>query len=211
MVNVISLPCMQTITVIGTGTNLLPFGGELFYVPDIFSPEKSDEYFNQLFAEIRWKQEPIRIFGKEVMQPRLTAWYGDINKPYAYSGITMNPNQWIHPLMEIKSVADEYSCVESTSALLNLYRDGNDGLGWHRDNEKVLGPAPTIASVSLGVSRIFQLRNYYDKKSILSLELQPGSLLIMRGDTQRNWEHRVPKSKNIHEARINITFRTIGA
>jgi alkylated DNA repair dioxygenase AlkB len=202
---------IQGHTMKNLGTNLLPSGGELYYIPDAFTKEQSSDYFYQLFTEIRWKQEPIKIFGKEVMQPRLTAWYGDVDKPYTYSGLTMEANHWIYPLMEIKATADEYSGAESTSALLNLYRDGNDGLGWHRDNEKVLGPAPTIASVSLGVPRTFQLRNYHDNKIGISLELQPGSLVIMRGDTQRNWEHRVPKSKNIHGARVNITFRTIGS
>jgi alkylated DNA repair dioxygenase AlkB len=192
------------------GNNLLPFGGELYYVPNVFTREKSDEYFNQLFTEIRWKQEPIKIFGKEVMQPRLTAWYGDVEKPYAYSGITMAPDHWIHPLIEIKSVADQLSGAESSSALLNLYRDGNDGLGWHRDNEKVLGPTPTIASVSLGAVRSFQLRDYKDKRNLISLELQPGSVVIMRGASQQMWEHRVPKSKKVFGARINITFRWIG-
>ena len=191
------------------GNNLLPFGGELYYVPNLLTREKSDEYFNQLFTEIRWKQEPIKIFGKEVMQPRLTAWYGDVEKPYAYSGITMAPDHWIHPLIEIKSVADQLSGAESSSALLNLYRDGNDGLGWHRDNEKVLGPTPTIASVSLGAVRSFQLRDYKDKKNLISLELQPGSVVIMRGASQQMWEHRVPKSKKVFGARINITFRII--
>jgi alkylated DNA repair dioxygenase AlkB len=191
------------------GNNLLPFGGELYYVPNVFTREKSDEYFNQLFTEIRWKQEPIKIFGKEVMQPRLTAWYGDVEKPYAYSGITMAPDHWIHPLIEIKSVADQLSGAESSSALLNLYRDGNDGLGWHRDNEKVLGPTPKIASVSLGAVRSFQLRDYKDKKNLISLELQPGSVVIMRGASQQMWEHRVPKSKKVFGARINITFRII--
>jgi alkylated DNA repair dioxygenase AlkB len=143
------------------------------------------------------------------MQPRLTAWYGDVEKPYAYSGITMAPDQWIHPLIEIKSVADQLSGAESSSALLNLYRDGNDGLGWHRDNEKVLGPTPTIASVSLGAVRSFQLRDYKDKKNLISLELQPGSVVIMRGASQQMWEHRVPKSKKVFGARINITFRII--
>ena len=191
------------------GNNLLPFGGELYYIPNVFTREESDEYFNQLFTEVRWKQEPIRIFGKEVMQPRLTAWYGDIEKPYAYSGITMAPDHWIHPLLQIKSVADQLSGAESSSALLNLYRDGNDGLGWHRDNEKVLGPSPTIASVSLGAVRSFQLRDYKDKKNFISLELQPGSVVVMRGASQQMWEHRVPKSKRVFGARINITFRVI--
>jgi alkylated DNA repair dioxygenase AlkB len=191
------------------GNNLLPFGGELYYVPNVFTRERSGEYFNQLFTEIRWKQEPIKIFGKEVMQPRLTAWYGDVEKPYAYSGITMAPHHWIHPLIEIKSVADQLSGAQSSSALLNLYRDGNDGLGWHRDNEKVLGPTPTIASVSLGAVRSFQLRDYKDKRNLISLELQPGSVVIMKGASQQMWEHRVPKSKKVFGARINITFRVI--
>ena len=192
------------------GNNLLPYGGELYYIPDVFAREQGEAYFNQLFTEIRWKQEPIKIFGREVMQPRLTAWYGDVMKPYAYSGITMAPNHWIHPLLEIKSVAEKFSGAESSSALLNLYRDGNDGLGWHRDNEKVLGPTPSIASVSLGAVRTFQLRDYKDKKNLISLDLQPGSIVIMRGASQQMWEHRVPKSKKVLGARINITFRWIG-
>ena len=192
-----------------SGKNLLPFGGEVYYIPNVFAKEKSDEYFNQLFTEIRWKQEPIKIFGKEVMQPRLTAWYGAIDKSYAYSGITMQPNHWIHPLLEIKSVAEKYSGSSATSALMNLYRDGNDGLGWHRDNEKVLGPAPTIASVSLGTVRTFQLRHYKDKSNLISIDLEPGSLVIMKGESQQIWEHRIPKSKKVHGARINITFRAI--
>jgi alkylated DNA repair dioxygenase AlkB len=192
------------------GNNLLPYGGELYYVPDVFSREESDEYFNQLFTQIRWKQEPIKIFGKEVMQPRLTAWYGDVTKPYAYSGITMAPNHWIDPLLKIKSVADELSGAQSSSALLNLYRDGNDGLGWHRDNEKVLGPAPTISSVNFGAVRTFQLRDHKDKNNLISIGLQPGSIVIMKGASQQVWEHRVPKSKKFFGPRINITFRWIG-
>lgn len=189
--------------------NLLPYGGELYYYQNVISREKSEEFFNQLFAEIRWKQEPVKIFGKEVMQPRLTAWYGDVTRPYSYSGITMQPNHWIHPLLEIKSIAEEYSGTESSSALMNLYRDGDDGLGWHRDNEKSLGATPTIASVSLGAVRTFQLRNYREKKPLISLELQPGSLVIMKGESQQVWEHRVPKTKKARGARINITFRSI--
>ena len=191
------------------GNNLLPYGGELYYIPNVFTREQSDDYFNQLFTEIRWKQEPIKIFGRQVMQPRLTSWYGDITKPYAYSGITMAPNHWMHPLLEIKSVADKLSGAESSSALLNLYRDGRDGLGWHRDNEKVLGPAPTIASVSLGAVRTFQLRDYREKTNLISIDLEPGSVVIMRGASQQAWEHRVPKTNKVVGARINITFRVI--
>jgi alkylated DNA repair dioxygenase AlkB len=195
--------------VISSGDNLLPFGGELYYIENFLSRSKSDEYFNQLFTEIRWKQEPIKIFGKEIMQPRLTAWYGDAEKSYTYSGLTMTSNHWIHPLLDIKSRADDVSGEESTSVLMNLYRDGNDALGWHRDNEKMLGPAPVISSVSLGAVRTFQLRNYKDKTNIISLELQPGSLVIMKGDSQKEWEHRVPRTSKKVGARINLTFRKI--
>lgn len=189
------------------GDNLLPYGGELYYFANAIPQDRSEEFFNQLFTEIRWKQEPVQIFGKEVMQPRLTSWYGD--KIYTYSGLTMTPNHWIHPLLEVKSLAEKYSGAESTSALLNLYRDGNDGMGWHRDNEKSLGATPVIASVSLGAVRTFQVRDYKEKKPVISLELQPGSLVIMKGESQKVWEHRVPKTKMVRGARINITFRTV--
>lgn len=189
------------------GDNLLPYGGELYYFPDAISREKSDELFNQLFAEIKWKQEPVKIFGREVMQPRLTSWYGD--KPYTYSGITMQPNHWIHPLLEIKSIAEKFSGSGSSSALLNLYRNGDDGMGWHRDNERSLGAMPVIASVSLGAERVFQVRDYRDKKPVISLELKSGSIVVMKGETQKVWEHRIPKTKKFRDARINITFRSI--
>lgn len=189
--------------------NLLPSDGEVYYYPAVFSEAERNEYFNILFSGIRWKQEPVKIFGREILQPRLTAWYGDPDKSYTYTGLTMQADQWVHPLIDIKKIADQYSGVESTSALLNLYRDGNDGLGWHRDNEKMLGTEPVIASVSLGAPRLFQLRNYHNKQQVISIELEPGSLLIMKGASQKNWEHRVPKSKNEHGARINITFRRV--
>lgn len=187
--------------------NLLPYGGELYYFPGAISSERSEDYFNQLFAEIKWRQEPVKIFGKEVMQPRLTSWYGD--KPYTYSGITMQPNRWVHPLPEIKSIIEKISGSESSSALLNLYRDGNDGMGWHRDNEKSLGAMPVIASVSLGAARTFKVRDYKTKKPVISLELQPGSVVVMKGEMQQVWEHSVPKTAKVCGARINITFRNI--
>ena len=195
--------------IIERGLNLLPSGGEVYYIPGVFSRDESNEYFNELFSDVRWKQEPVKIFGREMMQPRLTAWHGDTDKPYTYSGLTMEAAAWIQPLMRMKKVADEYSGVVSTSALLNLYRDGNDGLGWHRDNEKMLGPTPVIASISLGAERIFKLRRYDDKKEVIAIVLDPGSLLIMKGKSQQCWEHCVPKSKSVSGARINVTFRQL--
>jgi alkylated DNA repair dioxygenase AlkB len=189
--------------------NLLPFNGKVLLFEDFFAEKESEKYFNHLLNEIKWKQEPIKIFGKEVMQPRLTAFYGDVEKTYAYSGITMKPNEWTNELMEIRNKIEDVAEVKFTSALLNLYRDGNDSMGWHRDNEKELGFNPVIGSVSFGESRIFQLRNYKDKKMVKSIELTNGSFLLMRGETQQYWEHALPKKGRQIGKRINITFRII--
>ncbi|MBA4167869.1 MAG: alpha-ketoglutarate-dependent dioxygenase AlkB [Chitinophagaceae bacterium] len=189
--------------------NLLPFSGEAYYFPAVFAQTEREKYFNSLCDEIKWKQEPIKLFGKEIMQPRLTAWYGDPGKPYTYSGTTMQPMEWTKDLLEIKLAVEKLSHVHFTSALLNLYRDGKDSMGWHRDNEKMLGPAPVIASASFGGERTFQFRNYTDKSIARSIDLQPGSILIMRGATQQHWEHRIPKTTRISNTRINITFRII--
>ena len=184
--------------------NLLAFNGEVYFYPQFFSLEESDFYFNQLMEEIKWKQEPIKMFGKEVMQPRLTALYGDADKPYRYSGVTMKPHDWTNTLLIIKKKIGKIANVNFTTALLNLYRNGKDSMGWHRDDEKELGNNPVIGSVSFGAARIFQLRNYYDKKIIEKIELSHGSFLLMRGETQHCWEHQVAKTKMEIGGRINI-------
>jgi alkylated DNA repair dioxygenase AlkB len=195
-----------------TTDNLLPFNGEALLFPALFSKTESDDYLQQLITGINWKQEAIIIFGKEVMQPRLTAWYGDSDKSYSYSGITMHPQSWTSALLEIKKRIEPIANTHFTSALLNYYRDGKDSMGWHRDNEKELGLNPIIGSVSFGAARTFQLRNYADKNIVRSVELTHGSFLLMRGETQHYWEHRVPKAgarNGAMGARINITFRVI--
>jgi alkylated DNA repair dioxygenase AlkB len=189
--------------------NLLPFDGEACLFSYAFSKEESDHYLIELQRGIAWKQEPIKIFGKEVMQPRLTAWYGDPDKAYRYSGITMKPLQWTDTLLEIKEKAEFISGHKFNSVLLNFYRSGQDSMGWHRDNEKELGTDPVIASVSLGAERKFQFRHYKNQKTVISLELEHGSLLLMSGATQNNWQHRLPKSGIAHKPRINLTFRNI--
>lgn len=143
------------------------------------------------------------------MQPRLTAWYGDAGKDYSYSGITMQPLAWTDTLMAIKQSADKVAGVSFNSALLNLYRDGKDSMGWHRDNEKELGTNPVIASVSFGAPRRFLLRHYTDKKLVREIVLTHGSLLLMRGETQHYWEHSIPKTAKPAGSRINITFRIV--
>jgi alkylated DNA repair dioxygenase AlkB len=189
--------------------NLLPYKGHAFLFPQFFSKAVCKTYFDELLHNIEWKHEPIKIYGKEVMQPRLTAWYGDGNKPYTYSGVTMSPLPWTNTLQAIKEKIEHVARVRFTSVLLNLYRDGKDSMGWHRDNEKELGTNPVIGSVSFGATRIFKIRHYSDKKDTRSIELSDGSFLLMTGETQHCWEHHIPKTVKEVGPRINLTFRVI--
>lgn len=189
--------------------NLLPFDGETRYYSGFFRKDEADQFFEKLKNQIEWKQEPIKIFGKTIMQPRLTALYGNPEKPYGYSGIVMQPLVWTDFLLEIKNRVEEKAKTNFTHVLLNYYQDGKDSMGWHRDNEGVLGPNPTIASVSFGETREFQIRHYAEKKFKLKLPLDHGSLLIMGGSSQHHWEHQIPKTAKSLGPRINLTFRKI--
>jgi alkylated DNA repair dioxygenase AlkB len=189
--------------------NLLPHKGKVFLFENFFTEKEAAHFLQKLKSTIQWKQEPIKMFGKMIMQPRLTAWYGDADKSYTYSGITMKPNNWTKELLEIKTRIEPISNVQFTSALLNLYRDGQDSMGWHRDNEKELGDNPTIGSVSFGESRIFKLREYATKELVKNIELLHGSYLLMQGETQHFWEHQIPKTTKTLTERINITFRKL--
>jgi len=191
------------------GLNILPFQGKVEFYPDLFSPTESILYLELLKNDISWKQEPIKIMGKEIMQPRLTAWYGDPGKSYRYSGIKMNPLSWNSFLLEIKERIENRAGVQFNSVLLNFYRTGQDSMGWHRDNEKELGPEPIIGSISFGATRTFQFRPYKEKKPRLDIPLGSGSGLVMRGETNHFWEHRIPKSPKLLTPRINLTFRRI--
>jgi len=188
--------------------NLLSQEGEVYFYPDFFSEGESRELFEILKETIQWKQEPIKIMGKEIMQPRLTAWYGE-QKTYRYSGITMLPQIWTKELLMIKERIESEAGCNFTNVLLNYYRDGNDSMGWHKDNEKELGPNPVIGSVSFGVSRSFQFKNKSDQNLKEKVLLSSGSFLLMAGSTQHHWYHRVPKEPKILESRINLTFRRI--
>lgn len=186
---------------------ILPFQGDVHYESAFFPKKESDDYLQKLGKELPWKQEPIVLFGKKIMQPRLTNWVGE--KPYTYSGITMQPHPFGETLMAIKNKLEAFTHCQFNTALLNLYRNGTDSMGWHRDNEKELGPAPIIASVSFGAVREFQFRHYQTKDHLTKLPLEHGSLLIMRGLTNTYWEHRIPKTNKPLQPRINITFRII--
>jgi len=159
---------------------------------------------------VRWQQEQITLFGKTHDIPRLTAWYGDEGAEYEYSGVRCKPEPWTTELTHIKNQIEEFLPTEwFNSVLLNLYRNGLDKMGWHADNEKSLGQNPTIASVSLGATRKFDLKHRTDKSQRLRLELTSGSLLVMSGDLQHHFLHQVPMQKRIVESRINLTYRTV--
>lgn len=188
--------------------NILPFDGEIYYYPNFFDDQSSRKYFAELKNEIPWQQKSIKIFGKSVNEPRLTAFYGDESKVYTYSGLKLTPLSWTSNLASIKEKIETKIQHKFNVVLLNYYRDGKDGMGWHRDNERELGSEPIIASVSFGASRNFCLRNFFDKKIKKSLILESGSLLVMKGKSQQYWEHSIPKITKCDE-RINLTFRFI--
>ena len=183
---------------------------EVSFIDGFFSEAQANHLFEQLIGTTSWQQDTITIYGKKHLVPRLTAWYGDADKPYAYSGIKMNPEPWTIALNEIKRKVEAEAATTFTSVLLNYYRNGQDSMGWHRDNEKELGQNPVIASVSFGQTRPFHLRHKF-KKDLpkLIIPLTHGSLLIMKDATQHFWEHQVPKSAKTLAPRINLTFRKI--
>jgi alkylated DNA repair dioxygenase AlkB len=192
-----------------THENLLPHHGEVYYERSFFSKEESDLFFRELLVQVEWKQMPIKIYGKEVMQPRLTAWFADEGVQYTYSGLTLGPVKWHPAILNIKQRVEGSSGFRFNSALLNLYRDGNDSMGWHRDNEKELGNDPPVASVNFGATRKFLIRDYHKKENTISLDLEHGSFLLMCEETQHYWQHSVPKTSKASGTRINITFRNI--
>ena len=183
--------------------------GDVTLYENYFTKEQSDEYYNSLMTNIKWEQNNITVYNKEHLVPRLTAWYGD-DKPYTYSNVENRPHAWSKDLLAIKSSIESEAGVNFTNVLLNLYRGGQDSVGWHRDNEKEFGVQPVIASVTFGQTRVFQLRHKYRKDlSRIDIPLNHGSMLLMKGDTQHSWEHQVPKTTRAISPRINLTFRVI--
>ncbi|EKO3485736.1 alpha-ketoglutarate-dependent dioxygenase AlkB [Vibrio fluvialis] len=180
--------------------------GKLLWAEHFLTPTQADHAFSVLTQELDWQQEAITLFGKSVLQPRLQAWYGD--KAYTYSGLTMLPKAWSPMLADLKQRCELLAGQAFNSVLANLYRDGQDSMGWHQDNEPELGQQPVIASLSLGETRRFVLRHLHSKEKF-ELPLSHGSLLIMAGNTQHFWQHCVPKTVRALEPRINLTFRLI--
>ncbi|MBU2946862.1 alpha-ketoglutarate-dependent dioxygenase AlkB family protein [Zobellia uliginosa] len=182
---------------------------DIIYYPNFMDKKEADDSFRTLREKIPWQQDDITVFGKTYAQPRLTALYGNNGKSYSYSKLVMTPHRFTPELLKIKDKVETVAGVIFTTCLLNLYRNGQDSNGWHADNEKELGENPIIASVTLGQERFFHLKHKSDKSLKQKILLQNGSLLLMRGSTQKHWLHQIPKTAKIIDERINLTFRII--
>lgn len=174
----------------------------------VFPALRQERLYRALLDEVAWEQHVIKVFGRSVAAPRLSAWYGDPGAGYSYSGMRLEPLSWNPTLLEIKMIVEALAETEFNSALLNLYRDGRDSVGWHSDAEPELGRNPVIASVSLGAVRRFMFQ-HKKRGTRVSLDLEPGSVLLMRGPTQHQWRHQLPKTRKPVGRRINLTFRII--
>jgi alkylated DNA repair dioxygenase AlkB len=189
-------------------SNILPKDGTVNFYGKILASKEANQYFDLLMQNILWKNDEVIIFGKHIVTKRKAAWYGDSDYLYTYSNTTKQALAWTKELSELKQIVEELVGAKFNSCLLNLYHNGNEGIGWHSDDEKSLGKNNSIASLSLGAERKFSFK-HKQTKQIVSLVLEHGSLLIMKDATQRNWLHSLPKSKNVTQPRINLTFRTI--
>jgi alkylated DNA repair dioxygenase AlkB len=190
--------------------NLVPFDGELYLIKQFYSLPESDQLFAQLQTDLAWQEEAIFIYGRWVKVPRLMCWYGDPDAWYRYSGVNHQPMRWTPTLQAIREKVEQQCQCTFNSVLANLYRDGNDSMGCHADDEKELGINPVIASLSLGDERLFKL-HHKKTKDKLDIVLGRGDLLVMAGTLQHHWIHAVPKTKKLKTPRINLTFRKIKA
>lgn len=186
--------------------NLLPFDGELYSYGRIYTEEQANNMQNALLQSIAWEHDQVRLFGKTHITARKVAWYGDLGRTYRYSGSIKHAHVWTPLLSEIKSHVEEICQASYNACLLNLYHDGKEGMGWHADNEKSIVAQSSIASLSFGANRRFDLKHTYSGEK-RSLMLENGQLINMKGDIQEHWKHALAKSKKIQELRINLTFR----
>jgi alkylated DNA repair dioxygenase AlkB len=186
--------------------NLLHKDGTAHYYGRIMPHKEANRYFDLLLKSILWQNDEAIILGKHIITKRKVAWYGDSDYLYTYSNATKQALTWTKELLELKRLVEQITGARFNSCLLNLYHNGNEGLGWHSDDEGSIGKNTPIASLSFGAERKFSLKHKQTKQTV-SLILEHGSLLVMKDDTQTNWLHGLPKSNKITQARINLTFR----
>lgn len=189
-------------------TNLLPFDGTVLYYGTVLSVSEANHYFNELYNTIEWKHDEAIVFGKHIITNRKVAWYGDRAFDYTYSNTTKKALPWTKELLELKKLMEEKTETNYNSCLLNLYNNGEEGMSWHSDSEKMLQKNGSIASLTLGAERKFALK-HKSTGDTTSVILEHGSLLEMKDETQTHWLHRLPPSTHVKRPRINLTFRTI--
>ena len=208
---------MKNLSVKGA-TSVPLVDGECYLVEHFLEKTCADRFFEDIKQNAAWRQPRLNLFGKAVNSPRLAAWYGDPGAVYAYSGLVNRPLPWFDALRRVRRRVEEYSGARFNSVLINLYRNGDDAMGWHSDDEAELAPDAPIASVSLGATRCFVMRHRrrknppggrYKNLASVKIPLHHGSLLVMQGETQRHWRHAVPRTAQPVDARINLTFRNM--
>ena len=191
-----------------TTHTILEKDGRVVYMPGFFNEHQSTLLFDQLLRSLDWQADQIMMFGKMITTKRKVAWVGDSDCSYTYSGVKKNPQVWTVELLQIKSQLEKLAGCAFNSCLLNLYHNGEEGMGWHSDDEKELDPKAPIVSVSFGASRKFAFRHKIDKTKA-TIVLENGSVLIMHPPTQEYWSHSLVPTKLATPARINLTFRSI--
>jgi len=181
----------------------------LEYRPGLIDGETGNRLLEKFIRDTPWKQSTQKMWDKEYLTPRLTAWYGDVGTDYSVSGKISNPTPWTDDLLMIKELVEPMAGIQFNSVLLNYYRDSNDSVAWHSDKERILGKRPVIASVSFGQVRSFDIRNKNNHKEHYAVKLEHGSFLLMKAGLQEAFEHRIAKSAKPMKARINLTFRVV--
>ncbi|MDG1463450.1 MAG: alpha-ketoglutarate-dependent dioxygenase AlkB [Gammaproteobacteria bacterium] len=177
---------------------------------DFLTAAEATLLYEQLVTRVSWRQDEIVVFGRHHLIPRMHQWYADAGLTYRWSGITMRPKPWVAELESLRRRVSNAAGVRFNSVLANLYRDGDDSMGWHSDDEAELGEQPVIASLSLGAERDFKLRPRHSEIAEQhTVQLTHGSLLVMSGWSQRDWQHSLPKRLRVSDSRVNLTFRRI--
>ncbi len=187
-------------------SNLIPFDGEVYYIENVISVDKLSFFYESLLKNNPWENDKIKIYGKEITTKRKVAWFAENALPYQYSNQVKTPRPFSPLLLELKNLVQKFTSKNYNACLLNYYHDGSEYMGWHADNEKSIASNSSIASLSFGATRKFLFKHKTNQQKI-QIILQPGSLLLMQGATQKYWKHSLPKAATVKNARINLTFR----
>jgi len=197
---------MDLFSDLSTDENLLPYDGEVVYHGILLDPKESEHFFNMLMQKIDWYNDKSIIYGKEITTKRKVAWYGSKDFSYTYSGFTRIAAPWIEELLVLKQLIELYTNSRYNSCLLNLYHNGDEGMNWHNDGEKDLIENGSIACLSLGAQRRLDFKHKHSAEK-KSFDLPNGSLIEMKGITQKHWLHRIAPTKKVTQPRISLTFR----